>query len=66
MRIWIRNTVFSLQIADLWFADWDTKGNLRICDLRNEPKNLRICGLRANKTNFACPPRNEVDSSFEN
>jgi hypothetical protein len=25
MRIWIRNTVFFFFLADLQFADWDTK-----------------------------------------
>jgi hypothetical protein len=34
MRIWIRNTPFSLQIADLRFADWETKENLQIGDVR--------------------------------
>ncbi len=48
--------LFPCKFANWRFADWDTEEicgliitNLRICDLRNEPKNLRICDLRTNK-----------------
>jgi hypothetical protein len=44
MRIWIRNTPFSLQIADLRFADWETKENLQIGDVRIN--NYKFADLR--------------------
>ncbi len=56
MRIWIRPSIFSLQICG--FCDLRTSTPHKFANflLRNEPKNFQILDLGTNKKKFPVPP----------
>jgi hypothetical protein len=55
MRIWIRNTAFILECADLRFADWNIKETcgFSIFGIIIQIFGFANCGLTKK---FACPP----------